>query len=99
MVFMDYIVEKKNGRVESDRDKIAFRSLMDRSFAEDRITSANSEDSQTSLDLYRIQDNSVTINYNHNVLIRIASDVEDRISFIKKTIEEKILGIKLVKID
>lgn len=96
---MDYIVEKKNGRVESDRDKIAFRSLMDRSFAEDRITSANSEDSQTSLDLYRIQDNSVTINYNHNVLIRIASDVEDRISFIKKTIEEKILGIKLVKID
>ena len=30
---MDYIVEKKNGRVESDRDKIAFRSLMDRSFS------------------------------------------------------------------
>ncbi len=96
MVFKDYIVEKKSGLIESDRDKIAFRNLMDRSFAGDKITSASSEDSRINLDLYRIQDNSVTVNYNHNILVRIAGD---KILSVKRTIEEKISGINLMEVE
>lgn len=99
MVFKDYIVEKKSGRVESYRDKIAFRNLMDNSFAEDKITSANSEDSRISLDLYIIQNDTVIVNYNHGISIRIASNMEDRISPLKRTIEEKISGIKLMEVE